>query len=223
MKKISNENAEYNGNGEDEFVEEIELMDFMDHLFRTPTLGSTHSAGKEIMEVIRNIWKSSSSPNKIGFDEDFYYHSRARYSGVATYVSAQMLKAPVGVTGPGRYNHPGRAHYYFANTQHGAIEEVRKHLKNEQEIQTIKIKPVNPIVILDLSNTMRKGNIFLKYLRYPIDSITDKMPREYLIPCFVSDCCQVVGFEGVKYYGSKSYNNYVCWKDGYFEFVGNEK
>ena len=35
MKKISNENAEYNGNGEDEFVEEIELMDFMDHLFRT--------------------------------------------------------------------------------------------------------------------------------------------------------------------------------------------
>ena len=112
------------------------------------------------MEVIRNIWKSSSSPNKIGFDEDFYYHSRARYSGVAPYVSAQMLKAPVGVTGPGRYNHPGRSHYYFANTQHGAIEEVRKHLKNEQEIQTIKIKPVNPIVILDLSNTMRKGSIF---------------------------------------------------------------
>lgn len=89
MKKISNENAEYNGNEEDEFVEEIELMDFMDHLFRTPTLGSTHSAGKKIMEVIRNIWKSSSSPNKIGFDEDFYYHSRARYSGVAPYVSVR--------------------------------------------------------------------------------------------------------------------------------------
>ena len=59
MKKISNENAEYNGNEEDEFVEEIELMDFMDYLFRTPTLGSAHSAGKKIMEVIRNIWKSS--------------------------------------------------------------------------------------------------------------------------------------------------------------------
>lgn len=225
MKKISNENAEYNGNEveEDEFVEEIELMDFMDYLFETPTLGSSHSAGKKIMEVIRNIWKSSSSINKIGFDEDFYYHSRARYSDVAPYVSAQMLKAPVGITGPGRYNHPGRSHYYFANTQHGAIEEVRKHIKNEQEIQTIKIKPVKPIVILDLSNTMRQGSIFLKYLRYPIDSVTNKMPREYLIPCFVSDCCQAVGFEGVKYYGSKSYNNYVCWKDGYFEFVGNEK
>ena len=76
MKKISNGNAEYNGNEEDEFVEEIELMDFMDCLFRTPTLGSAHSAGKKIMEVIRNIWKSSSSVNKIGFDEDFYYHSK---------------------------------------------------------------------------------------------------------------------------------------------------
>jgi len=73
----------------------IELMDFMDYLFKTPTLGSTHSAGKKIMEVIRNIWKSSSSTNKIGFDKNFYYHSRARYSNVAPYVSAQMLKAPV--------------------------------------------------------------------------------------------------------------------------------
>lgn len=225
MKKISKENAEYNENEtkEDEFIEEIELMDFMDYLFKTPTLGSTHSAGKKIMEVIRNIWKSSSSTNKIGFDKNFYYHSRARYSNVAPYVSAQMLKAPVGITGPGRYNHPGRSHYYFANTKHGSIEEVRKHLKIEQEIQTIKIKPVKPIVILDLSNKMRKGSVFLKYLRYPIDSITDKMPREYLIPCFVSDCCQIVGFEGVKYYGSKSYSNYVCWNDGYFEIEGNIK
>ena len=160
MKKISNENAEYNGNEEDEFVEEIELMEFMDYLFRTPTLGSVHSVCKKIMEVIRNIWKSSSSVNKIGFDEDFYYHSRSQAIGVAPYVSAQMLNAPIGITGPGRYNLPGRSHYYFANTQHGTIEEVRKHIKNEQEIQTIKIKLVNPIVILDLSNTMRKGNIF---------------------------------------------------------------
>lgn len=223
MKKILNENPEHNGNEEDEFVEETELMDFMAYLFTTPTLGSTHPAGKKIMEMIRNIMKSSSSTNKIGFDEDIYYHSRARYSGAAPYVSEQMLKAPVGVTGPGRYNHPGRSHYYFANTREGSIEEVRKHLKNEQEIQTIKIKPIKPIVILDLSNTMKKGSVFLKYLRYPIDSITERMPREYLIPCFVSDCCQAVGFEGVKFYGSKSYNNYVCWNDGYFEFIGNEK
>ena len=223
MKKISNENSEYNGNEESEFVEEIELMDFMDYIFKTPTLSSTHPTGIKIIEIIRNIWTSSSSTNKIGFDEDIYYHSRARYIGTAPYVSDQMLKAPVGVTGPGRYNHPGRSHYYFANTREGSIEEVRKHLKNKQEIQTIKIKPVNSIVILDLSNTMKKGNIFLKYLRYPIDSVTDIMPREYLIPCFVSDCCKKVGFEGIKYYGSKSYNNYVCWKDGYFEFAGNEK
>lgn len=220
MKKILNEN---NGNEESEFVGEIELMDFMDYLFKTPTLSSNHSTGKKIIEMIRNIWASSSSTNKIGFDENIYYHSRARYRDAAPFVSEQMLKAPVGVTGPGRYNYPGRSHYYFANTREGSIEEVRKHLKNEQEIQTIKIKPVKPIVILDLSNTMKKGNIFLKYLRYPIDSITDTMPREYLIPCFVSDCCKEVGFEGVKYYGSKSYNNYVCWNDGYFEFAGNEK
>ena len=223
MKKISNENSEYNANEESEFVEEIELMDFMDYIFKTPTLSSTHPTGIKIIEMIRNIWTSSSSTNKIGFDEDIYYHSRARYIDTAPYVSDQMLKAPVGVTGPGRYNHPGRSHYYFANTREGSIEEVRKHLKNKQEIQTIKIKPVNSIVILDLSNTMKKGNIFLKYLRYPIDSVTDIMPREYLIPCFVSDCCKKVGFEGIKYYGSKSYNNYVCWKDGYFEFAGNEK
>lgn len=225
MKIILNERAENNKSEaeEGEFIEEIELMDFMNYLFRTPNLGIDHSAGKKIMEAIRNIWESPSSNNKVGFDKKFYYHSRIRNKNDAPYINPQMLKAPVGVAGQGRYNHPGRSHYYFSDTKNGSIEEVRKYKNNDQEIQTVKIKPVKPAVILDLSSELKKGNIFLKYLRFQIDSITNKMPREYLIPCFVSDCCQRIGFEGVKYYGSKSYSNYVCWNDGYFEIEGNVK
>ena len=46
------------------------------------------------------------------------------------------------------------------------------------------------------------------------------LSREYLMPCYVSDCCEALGFEGIKYYGSKEYNNYVAWSDGYFDYAG---
>lgn len=67
---------------------------------------------------------------------------------------------------------------------------------------------------------MRWGKEFLKYIRFDVrDNISSWMPREYLIPNFLSDCCRQVGYEGIKYYGGKGYSNYVVWHDGYFDYV----
>lgn len=66
--------------------------------------------------------------------------------------------------------------------------------------------------IYDLINSL--------YLRFSLTDKSDKMPKEYLIPCFVADCCKCIGFEGIKYYGSKEYNNYVVWDDGFFDYAG---
>lgn len=49
--------------------------------------------------------------------------------------------------------------------------------------------------------------------------INARCRRVYLIPNYVSDCCCAHDIEGVKYYGSKKYSNYVTWNAGYFEFV----
>lgn len=55
-------------------------------------------------------------------------------------------------------------------------------------------------------------------IRFPLDD-ENKMPRQYLLPCFVADCCQMIGFDGIKYYGSQEYDNYVSWSDRYFEDI----
>ena len=84
----------------------------------------------------------------------------------------------------------------------------------------MKLKPIKEIRMLDLSNKLRRGSSFLKMMRYPLTDFSNKMPREYLLPCFVADCCQMIGFDGIKYFGSKEYSNYVSWSDGYFNDGG---
>lgn len=78
------------------------------------------------------------------------------------------------------------------------------------------------ILIAAIFNTMHnvlKRREFLKYVRFDAsESIDSYMPREYLLPNYVSDCCRKVGFDGIKYYGGKNYCNYVTWRDGFYEF-----
>ena len=132
----------------------------------------------------------------------------------------EMMKAPYGLPGAGRFNQVGRPHFYFASTKHGAEVEVKKHLKKDEVLQTVMIRPVKEIRLLDLSQSLQRGVTFLKWMRYPLSEVKNQMPREYLLPCYVADCCQMIGFDGIKYYGSKEYDNYVSWSDGYFADAG---
>lgn len=202
----------------DEIFTENELMNFMTFLSETPMLALRNVVGKKIFRVVSHF------PLLIDFDESVYYHSRARKKDIAPYVWQQMRTAPYGEPMPGRYNHVGQAHFYFANTPDGTISEIEKHMskqdKNESVIQTAIISPMRKINMIDLSAKSMKGyNVFLKYIRFPLGDDTSKSPRVYLIPSFVSECCKECGIGGIKYYGGASYSNYVTWDDSYFEFL----
>lgn len=201
------------------FITELELMDFMSFLFETPSFASSHPAGQKIYQFIQGFMNKDNK-YKHGFDHDVFYHSRARKADEPPFIYDDMLKVPIGIAGPGRYNNPGRSHYYFCDSAKGAESEVKKH-NPDKEVQTIKLVPVKQIVLLDLSGTMRRGEAFLRYLRFPLSSVNNKTPREYLIPCYVAECCMRIGFDGIKYYGGNDYSNYVAWTDGYFKFAGN--
>lgn len=203
---------------DEEFVTELELTDLMSILFDTPSFASIHPAGQKIFQFIQGLMNTDSE-YKHGFDREVFFHSRARREEDRPFINAEMLKAPIGVTGPGRYSNPGRSHYYFADTAKGAEVEIKKHNPG-RIIQTVKLLPVKKVVLLDLSGTMKRGATFLRYLRFPLSSVNDKTPREYLIPCYVAECCKRIGFDGIKYYGGKEYSNYVTWNDGYFKIAG---
>lgn len=197
---------------EKEYITEHELIDFMNLLETAQSRASLSATGRKIDTLIRDV------AERIGFDRGLFYHGRMMADSKACpYTNAQMLAAPTGVPGPGRFNNPGRAYYYFADTLEGSRAELRKHDKKNR-IQTVVLKPRRDITMIDLSGTLRNAKMFLKYIRFQLDDHS-VMPRVYLIPNYVSDCCREHGIEGIKYYGSKKYSNYVTWQADYFDFV----
>lgn len=200
-------------------IDELELMNFQSYLAERPMFGIRHPVGEKILAAVRETDKL------MDFEYQVYYHSRSRWKDEPPYTWEQMQKAPAGLPGPGRFNHPAQPHFYFADTKEGAESEVSIHLsakeKEEKTLQTVRMKPCCNIRMIDLSGKFRRGyKTFLKYIRFPLGNDTSQMPRVYLIPAFVSDCCKECGIDGIKYYGGKDYHNYVTWKDGYFEFDG---
>lgn len=195
-------------------LDEIELITFMNHLSKFPNLALTHPVGQKIMEAVSN-WSAL-----IDFDDEMYYHARIIPEGACPYTETQLLKAPSGVTWHGRYNFVGESHYYFSDKPKGATYEVFKHSK-ESKVQIAKLKPKRKIRMIDLSGENLSKNKFLEYCRFsPKPDDYSNIKREYLLPCFVANCCKYAKIDGIKYYGSKEYTNYVSWDDTYFDCVG---
>ncbi len=197
----------------DELTEE-DLFSFLRHLSSFYSLGSSHPVGEKILKIVKDI------KSVISFDSELYYHARSLEDGVCPFADEDMTCAPHGITSFGRFNHIGENYYYFSNQKAGALEEVRKH-NPKNRVQVAKLKAKDKVQIVDISHD--KENTFLKYCRFPFDPKSDKkVPREYLIPSFFSDCCKLKGFDGIKYYGTKDYYNYVTWSDGHFSFISQE-
>ncbi len=207
--------------GTDEVFSDKELIDFISVLSDRPMVAMNNDTGLKIFEWLKEL--NNNNTNIINFDCDIYYHCRSRKKDDMLYTFDEMVKPPHGIPSAGRFNHSGRSSFYFSDNRYGAEVEVRKHLsKDGKEVpQTVKLKPKKDIRLLDFSETLRRGESFLRMIRYPVKgNVINKMPKEYLLPNFVADCCKEIGIEGIKYYGSKKYSNYVCWEDGYFKDAG---
>lgn len=194
-------------------ISEIELIKFLNYLDEQPNLALNNETGKQILEIVKN-WDAF-----IDFDYDFFYHARALKDIAKPYNENELRKAPKGVTWHGRFNHVGQSHYYFSNEEKGAKFEVAKHVTDEKYVQIAKMKPTKNIKMVDLSVELTEKNMFLDYCRMSLPKNDFKVKREYLLPCFFADCCKAQGIQGIKYYGSKEYKNYVSWNDTYFDYV----
>lgn len=191
-----------------EELKEEELIEFIDVLANEYAFASEHPVGKTIWRIIRE-WD-----NFMDFDRSYYYHGRVKKSNGFPYTRDEMGKAPNEVVGYGRFNHMMQSHYYFADTENGARAEINIHNRGA-EVQVARLRPKRSIRMIDLSNEITNKNKFLECIRYTASE--SRKPNEYLLPEFLTTCCKKAGIEGIKYYGSKEYKNYVCWDDGYFD------
>lgn len=189
-------------------LKEEELMAFIDVLANEYEFASRHPVGEKIWEIIQE-WN-----NFTDFDKEYYYHGRAKKSNGFSYTGDEMGKAPNEVVGFGRFNHMRQSHYYFADTEKGARAEVNIHNRGA-EVQVVRLRPRRSIRMIDLSDEISTNNKFLECIRYTAsDSVR---PNEYILPEYLTTCCKKAKIEGIKYYGSKEYKNYVCWDEGYFD------
>lgn len=164
---------------------EEELFAFHRHLSTYTSLGSAHEVGEKIMKLVKSI------DTTISFDAEYYFHARTIDDGTAPYTDEDMTCAPHGITSFGRFNHIGDNYYYFSDQKDGAVEEVRKH-SPKNKVQVAKLKPVGKVRLVDISQN--EENVFLKYCRFKFDPTSNKkIPREYLIPSYFSDCCKLQG------------------------------
>lgn len=196
-------------------ITESELINFLCYISAYPNFAIEHKVAKKIYNII------SSWNYLIDFDYNMYYHARSLNNNDCPYNDAELLRAPTGVTWHGRYNYIGESHYYFSNNSKGAVIEVKKHSDPRKRIQVIKLEPRKRIAMIDLSQN-KSRNKFLEFCRFsPEPGDYRNIKREYLIPCFVASCCKKCDIEGIKYYGSSEYYNYVSWSDGYFKCTGS--
>lgn len=195
-----------------EGLSEVDMMKFQQLCSDDPAFARDCKAGRVIWETVRD-WKDA-----ISFDRPVYYHARLKPAGTAPYLKDDMAKAPRLLVKAGRFNGPQKAYYYFSDTEHGAMQEIGKH-GSEDEAQVTEIKGKRDVRLIDLSGVGRGTNYFLKYLRFPFTNTDQVIPPEYLVPNFVAQCCRHAGIDGIKYYGSKTYSNYVVWDDDLFRIA----
>lgn len=194
-------------------IDEADLISFLTRLEKYPAFASEHETGRHIREIVAE-WSQF-----LDFDHEYFYHARSLKEGCCPYTESELRQAPTGYAGHGRYNYVGQSHYYFSDVEKGAILEVTKHTK-DRYVQIAKLQPNKSIRMIDLSGEITTQNKFLEYCRFnPSPEQYPNIKREYLLPCYVANCCEMYGIEGIKYYGSKEYKNYVSWNDGYFDIV----
>lgn len=193
-----------------------EIIKFESELFENEYFAYENPVGKRIFEIISG-WKTF-----VSLGNASYYHARCLEGDQQPYLEQEMLKAPVMVSGHGRYNKIGRSCYYFTDTKEGALAEVYRHSGNKKiNVQIATLKKCREAKLIDLSQDVSKNNRFINHLRFQVCHTVRTVVKEYLLPNYVAGCCKRVGIDGIKYQGD-GYNCYVTWKDDYFQFEKNE-
>lgn len=188
-----------------------ELISFESSLMDDIVFAIEHPVGRKIRKIIEE-WD-----NFVGFEDIIYYHART-VNNNRYYLDQEMMKAPINISGHGRYNAIGKSCYYIAETKVGAVSEIRKHSGGTKPtIQLAGLKAIKQARIIDLSGDSVKPNRFIEHLRFTVENENGKIVKEYLLPNFVASCCKRVGIDGIRY-KSTGYNCIVLWNDDYFEF-----
>ena len=186
--------------------EKEELNDFIDYLYRNPSLSLKHPVGVKFYELLERHYLD----NKFRLEVDFIlYRGRKRYYDQTEFAHKDLWNPPEGQATHGRYNSIGVSVFYCTDNYEGLPYELNP-VKNEC-IDYGEFKVLKELNIIDVSKLFPEE--FAEY--FSANSVESKLLKKtYLLTSFISECCKNIGYNGVRYKGVSNkldYHNFAIF------------
>lgn len=195
---------------------------FKEHIEAYPSLSLHDSLGKRLF---KEIIEEKAETITIGVEK--WYRAR-KVEQEKVFKSEDLHAPPIGVSGGGRFHHPGQSVLYLAAEKDLAISECLSNYREPSLIWMQDYSMVNPVDnILDLrydwdnfaqlSNDtlaalLASGSIFRR------EEGSGHWKPHYLLTRFLADCARLAGYNGILYSSAKDsgFNLVVFKNDNYF-------
>ncbi|OME83657.1 hypothetical protein BK122_09560 [Paenibacillus pabuli] len=177
-----------------------EMVAFTGHLQRFPMLGLEHKVGKLIRNSVKGLAKN------VRLSGEFYRCRTRKSDEIMPWTEMEMWEAPSGISSQGRFNIEGNGFLYFSRDKEIAIMEMKQPSGTIIDIMNIKCEPKMDIKVIDITDL--EVNLF-KFCMFRAGDT--RVKKEYLLPNFLSQCCQIENIHAIKYKSVFDHNtsNYV--------------
>lgn len=165
-------------------ISENDMVDFVGRLQRQPMLALEHRVGKRIFNSIMEMSEVTELTGVL-------HRCRIRMPDEMPWSEFDMWEAPTGISSQGRFNAEGRGFLYLSDNQDVAVAEMKQN--SETTYDLMKLDCNAKIRIIDLTK-YRELNLF-RYCMFE----AKKNKREYLVPNFLAQCCELKGIKAIKY------------------------
>ena len=178
------------------YLEKREVKDFEELLYNNPLLGYYHETGKKIY----NLLNENFNHFKVGIyvipSGTEIYRGRTRKKDSEHYQLDKLWNPPEGTASQGRYNSAGISVLYCCQDKNKIPYEI--HPKYNEVIDIGKFVVKKDLRLLDIDD------LFEKFTGFVGETTTEDkiLKKAYLLTNYIRDCCQLIGYNGVKYKGA---------------------
>lgn len=183
-----------------------ELDEFVNYLMEYPMLSLKHEVGKKFYEIFEKLFVEGKEILKVS---EFHYRGRKRYSDEKVFDNDKLWLPPFGLPSHGRYNFVGKPVLYCTDNIDGIPYELNP--VQVEEIDYGRFKVQKNLGVLNITSLFTE-----KFGEFVSSSNLEStlIKKTYLLTNFLSSCCEVMGFDGIKYKGTSKnvdYYNYALF------------
>lgn len=194
----------------DMYLEHDDFIEFQDFLMKYPMLAIKHRVGEMIYKGLFQHFEDQHYEYLVEGKSKLYRGRARKKDSTKIYTPNEMWSPPEGLPQHGRFNPIGIPVLYVTDEAKAIPYEI--HASQDEQIDIVEFQIVKPLKLFDMQRVSTEFEGF--FAQSNIDSKTLK--KAYLLPNFIGNCCQHIGYDGVKYNGVQrqsglSYTNYALF------------